>query len=262
MAVEPGYPIVLTHPQHRNAVLGIGNAPGFPEQFPNVTVNGVAQEAEHRARGYLCFGEAPAVKTDHHEYPKILRHPDHKDATEARVEPRVENNRIVGTFTIKGEPEVFPDVVVKNSKEESEWLEKGWKPAGDYNRRMLESVLDDSINEEEYTPTQYPRWENGILVERDPDVDYIDPDPSYPRLVNGVLIHDPRLPATLDPTQWPKWIHQNGRPSDKSELAKTPEEEAAILAKWKSEEPEPETPEAHVMPSSPASGRRNKESVA
>jgi hypothetical protein len=238
MAIELGYPVTLVHPQHRAATIATGNMTSVPEQFPPVTVNGAIHEAEYRAKGYLRYGEAQPVMKDHHEYPKMMRHPEFEAEVPARIEARIEDGRIRGTFTIPSVPAKFPDVRVEDETGEELWREKGYAPAGEYNRDALESVLNGTIDEETYDPAQYPKWENGKLVSQDPDSPDMTPSPDYPRWENGVLITDPRFAPVPDPHEFPKWIHKDGKPSEASQLANTPAEEFAIRAKWKPVEEE------------------------
>lgn len=256
MAVEPGYPVTLVHPQHRAAMNAVGDAIGAPERFPSVTVNGANQEAQYRAQGYLRYGEAQPAAIDHHEYPKMMRHPEYVPAVEARVEAKIDNGRIVGTFTIPAKPAEHPDVSVLNAEQEEKARASGYRPAGEYNRSALEAVLNGTVDEELYEPDEYPKWVNGTLIEHDPDAEpEYTPTPEYPRYENGVLVQDPRAPEVIDPNLYPMWVHRNGVPSDASVLVKTPKEEFEVRAKWKREEEaevepksEPELPLVSVAP--------------
>jgi len=248
MAVEPGYPVTLVHPQHRAAKIATGNEISVPEQFPGVTVNGALSEAEYRAKGYLRFGEPSPVMKDHHEYPKMMRHPEYEPETPSRIEARIEDGRIKGTFVIPSVPAKFPDVTVSDDVEEELWSSKGYAPAGNYNRQALESALNGTVDEEEYSPDEYPKWINGVLIARDPAAPDLTPTPDYPRWENGVLVTDPRFPVAPDPNKYPMWVHKDGKPSGESVLIKNPAEELAARAKWapkeeeKEKEPELELP--------------------
>lgn len=245
MAVEPGYPITLVHPHHKDAVNITGYAPAQLERFPPVTVYGAESEAEHRARGYLRFGE-PQPQTDYNEYPKILRHPDYKEEIPSRLEARIEDGKMVGTFQIPAVPAYMPDVMVKNVKEEKKWRAKDYKPAGEYNREALDSVINGTVPDEAFEVVRYPMWvedmdkplgEDGTrpkkILYRDPDAEEeLEPTPDYPRWENGKLIQDPRFPEEPDPTKYPMWVHKDGIPSDDSVLVKNPLEEFKVRQKW------------------------------
>lgn len=239
MSVEQGYPITMVHPNHQAAKLGEGNVIGIPEKFPNLVVEGSDSEARYRAQGYLRFGEARPVMVDRHEFPKMMRHPNYVPAVEAKIEAKIENNRIIGTFTIPGKPAEYPDLIVANADQEEKARENGYKPAGEYDRGALEAVLNGTVDEETYDPDEYPKWVDGVLIEKDPNAnEEYRPRPEYPRYENGVLIQDPRAPKEPDPNLYPMWVHRNGKPSDESVLVKTPAEEFSVRAKWKKEEDE------------------------
>src|SRR5258708_8867245 len=83
--MEPRYqefPKVLTHPQHRPAVIAkwdpkIKNQAeqpqGRPERFPPVTVHNLDQEQQYAAKGY-----APAGKADPEAYRRAMTGNDEK----------------------------------------------------------------------------------------------------------------------------------------------------------------------------------------
>lgn len=242
MAIEQGYPVTLVHPQHKPAKIVQGDEPAEPERFPSVTVNGVAQENQYRALGYLRFGEPPPPAVDHHEFPKTLRHSKYVPEIPARVEMRIEDGRPKGTYTIPGVPAVMPDIVVMNAEQEEKARAHGYKPAGEYNSGALQAALRGTIDEDEYEPQEYPKWVEkegpdgkpiSVLVERDPNApkDLTDPK-QYPKLVEGRVVVDPALPEVPDPHEFPKWVHRDGIPSDESKLANNRIEEAAIRARW------------------------------
>jgi hypothetical protein len=231
MTVEPGYPVTLVHPRHVPAKIATGNEIGVPERFPAITVNGALHEAQYRSQGYLRYGE-PMQQEDYHEFPKILRHPEYREAIPSRVEAKIEDGRITGTFTIPATPAEYPDVTVNNEDEETSWRDKGYLPAGDYNKDALDSVLTGTIHKEAYVATQYPMWVDGKLIAHDPDGLDSSPDPNYPKFENGTIVPDPRFPPVPDPNKYPMWVHKDGIPSEESELAETPEKEFKIRQKW------------------------------
>lgn len=235
MAIEQGYPVQLVHPNYRPAKIVQGDEPGSPELFPAVMVNGSVQESEYRVRGYLRFGEPAPAHTDYHEYPKTLRHPKYVPAQEARIEMRIENGRPAGTFTVAAIPAVMPDVIVLNKEQEDRARANGYKPAGEYNRGALESILVGTPSIEQYKPAEYPKWVGEELIEKDPRA-VAEPGPDeheYPRIENGVLVQDPNVPPPPDPHRYPMWVHRDGIPSEESALANNPAEEAAIRDRWK-----------------------------
>ena len=267
MSVELGYPVTLVHPNRRAAVKAIGDQIGAPEQFPNVVVNSALQEAEHRLKGYLRFGEPQQQVLDHHEFPKFMRHPEHKDSWTERKDQVNADGRPVGSYIVREHPEVFPDMVVNNRQEEAKWREQDYKPAGEYDKPALESQLLGLPDEKVYEPQEYPRWEIETdedgkqvldpdgrprlrLVERDPNVEHLEPTNEFPKRVGDNVIHDPRFPSVPDPNLYPMWVHKDGKPSDASELAKTPQEEFEIRRKWEAAKPKPEPKaEAKLPPS-------------
>jgi hypothetical protein len=183
---------------------------------------------------------------DFHEYPKILRHPEYKEAIPARTDAKIENDRIVGTFTIPSVPAYMPDVTVTSLEEEELYRAKDYKPAGEYNQAALSSVLDGTVYEEEYVAKQYPMWVDDTdaepladgtfpkkLIKQDPnEPPELVPTPEYPRYENGIVVPDPRFPVEPDPHLYPMWVHKNGIPSEESELADGPKKEFEIRRKW------------------------------
>ena len=228
MAVEPGYPVTLVHPQHSPAKIAQGREPAVPERFPAVMVNGLDSENQYRALGYLRYGE-PQVMTGRYEYPKMLRHPDYEEEIPERTEATYENGRIVGTFKVPGVPAKMPHVFVNNKEEEDLWRTKGYAPSREYNQAEIDAALSGVPDEAETIaaagPT-YPRWENGVIVTRDPnEAPELEPDPSYPRYEDSVIVPDPRFPEEPDPTVYPMWVHRDGIPGEDSILVKNRAEE-------------------------------------
>jgi hypothetical protein len=83
------FPKVLSHPQHKAAVIGQGprekpevyaeraarEGPPQPERWPAVTVTNIDQEEEYVAKGYLSPGRpTPAGPVGVVEYPKWVFH--------------------------------------------------------------------------------------------------------------------------------------------------------------------------------------------
>ena len=241
MAVEQGYPVTLIHPQHQPAKPGVGTVAGVPEKFPEITVNSAAQEAQYRAKGYLRFREAPPAAVDYHEFPKTLRHPKYVPEQPSRIEARVEDGKIIGTYTVPMTPAIMPDLIVLNPEQEKQARDNGYKPAGEYNRKAIEAFVNKTplVEDEVYDPQEYPKWVevNGkkVLVEKDPNVKEEHTDDSYPRWEDGRLVEDPNLPPKIDPHEFPKWVHKDGIPSEDSQLATSPVEEAAIRSIWAKE---------------------------
>ena len=229
MASEAGYPITLVHPHKKLPRIAEDNMPASAGQFPDTVVHGVMDEAKYRAQGYLRFGEHAAAVVDHHEYPKMMRHPEFVDEIPARTELRVEDGRPVGTYTVPPVAAKMPDRIANNVKEEDALVNLGYAPAGQYNKPALDAVLSATIDDETYDPDEYPKWVNGNLVYSDPNApETIADDGSYPRFENGILVTDPRLPSIPDPNKYPMWVHVDGIPSERSELAQTPAQEHAI----------------------------------
>jgi hypothetical protein len=162
----------------------------------------------------------------------MMRHPEYEAEIPARIEARIEDGRIKGTYSVPSVPAKFPDIRVNNEDEEELWRERGYKPAGEYDRQALEAVLNGTIDEGEYDPDEYPKWDRGKLIPRDPNAPDMTPSPEYPRWENNVLVHDPRFPQEPDPKEYPKWVHKDNIPSKESVLVKNPSEEFAVRQKW------------------------------
>lgn len=214
MASAPGFPQVMTHPQHRAAVVANidsnPNAPGYglpgsPERFPPIEVHNEDQEAATRARGYLRYGEQMPALAQFSEYPKIMSHPDHVDAVPLTKASRIENGSLI-TFDIPGKPAIMPDVTVQNADQEAEWEGKGYS-----------------------APKSDP------LAFEKAQVAPGKPGSEWPKWVDGVLAQDPDMPADLS-AQYPKWLHFEG---GDSQLANDPAHEARILQARGSDKYEP-----------------------
>lgn len=225
MTVEPGYPITLVHPRHRAAKPVIGSGEAVLELFPPVTVSGADSEAQYRAQGYLRYGE-PAAHIDYHEFPKILRHPEYREGTRERVEAKIEDGKMVGTYIIPAVPTHMPDVTVYDAQQEEEWRTKDYKPAGEYRREVLDAAIHGGKAATEHSVAEWPKWIDGVLVERDPsEPEALKPTPAYPRWEGSAVVQDPRFEPEPDPKEYPKWIHVNGVPGEASILVKNPREE-------------------------------------
>src|SRR5258707_11115943 len=123
----PGYPKQMRHPSYQSATLGLKYQEGTPDRFPPVTVHSPDQEEKERSRGYLAPGETMKTQTLHVEYPKMMRHPEHVDATPPAIDARRDGDKVV-TFSIPGVPEKFPDRIANTSAEEREWRGEGDLP--------------------------------------------------------------------------------------------------------------------------------------
>jgi hypothetical protein len=213
---EPGFPIVMMHPQHRDAVIRTIDSdpsspdyglPGAPERFPPIEVHSADQEAAVRARGYLRHGEAMPKVAEFSEYPKMMRHPQHVDAVPPSQGAQMVDGRLT-TFPIPGVPEILPDVVVHNVVEQEEWEAKGYEAAG----------VEDPLAFERAT------------------VSPGKPGEEWPKWVDGVLEKDPDAPPDMT-GQYPKWLHFDG---GDSVLVQDEAAEARIRAIRGDKEPKPE----------------------
>lgn len=260
MASEAGYPVTLIHPNKKLPRIAQDDMPAVAGQFPDIVVHGVMDEAKYRSQGYLRFGEHSTI-IDHHEYPKMMRHAEFVDEIPARTELRVEDGKILGTYIVPSVPAVKPDRIANNPKEEDALVALGYKPAGEYNKPALDAVLSSTIDNENYDPDEYPKWVNGELIYRDPNTpEEATEDGTYPRWENGVLISDPKQPF-IDPNKYPMWIHVDGVPSEKSELANSPAQEHEIrmrLMPPKQLEPEPEL----ELPSAPVASKKTASKIS
>lgn len=191
MASAPGYPQIMVHPQHRAATIsGVrfiklpdGNErteldpPGQPERFPNIEVHSSDQEEQQRARGYVRYGETMEKVAEFSEYPKMMSHPDHVDAVPSSSGARMEGNQII-QYSVPGIPEKFPDVMVRDAREQETWEEKGY-------------VAPDTFDE--------LAFEKATLAPG-------TPGDEWPKWVDGVLVQDPDAPVD-DSSQYPKWLY-------------------------------------------------------
>lgn len=145
------YPLLMKHPNAKvgkpQAERGVDNESGRgfvdyhskPDMFPPVTVNNEAQEAEHRAKGYVGDSEPFPDAGDYQEYPMWMSHKDH-------------------------EP-----VMVNDGEQEAEAEEKGYFRPGKPDAQAVEAA-----HASPYVPgakvKEYPRMENGVLMQ-DPELD-------------------------------------------------------------------------------------------
>jgi len=194
------YPLVMHHPGMRRSRPELVEADdplsgrkyrdfaGAPDSLPPVEVNNATQEEFYRAKGYLAYGEHPKVMTQFVEYPKMMMHPGHVDATLPQTEaiPVEGHPGNYTTYTIPGRPEVFPHVTVLNADEEAIWEAKGYaSPKGDaeaFDRAKAAPVPNG------YVSKDYPKWVDGVLV---PDPDAKPPNGNeYPKWVGNEIVND------------------------------------------------------------------------
>lgn len=205
--MEATFPKHMTHPAHAPAVnsvaaVSMGGAPnnvstaqGRAERFPPIDVHNPSQEAYYASQGYLPAGAARPITQTFSEYPKMLWHPDHVDATPAIPHAwRDETGGYHETVT-PGTPEKFPAVMVKDAAEQTHWEAKGWQETGRADVDAYETAIAAPYN---------PSFE----VQQ------------FPMLVNGVVV-DPTVPARFQ--EYPKWVGDT--------LASNAAEEAAARAK-------------------------------
>jgi hypothetical protein len=74
------------------------------------------------------------------EFPKMLRHPEHRDAVPATQEAVVQNGG-VKWIPVPAVPAYLPDVLVDTPEAERAWRDKGYGPAGHWDE---EAALADS----------------------------------------------------------------------------------------------------------------------
>ena len=189
---DPGSPAVFRGPNGDllppGSLHGEMVSPGRPGRYPPVDVKSQDEEDQYRAKGYLAKGEQPVKVDGFYDYPKMLVHPEHVPAVpdEIHAEPK-EEGKPLKTYVVKGTPEKFPPVTVKNAQEEAEWNDKG------YHMPVLADPL--AFQKAHSSPYQagakvqgYPRWENGILVS-DPNQNTKGRQ-EYPKWVGDKLVNN------------------------------------------------------------------------
>ena len=221
MASAPGFPQLMTHPQHKPAVIADFSSadalPGSPERFPPIEVHSDDQEQEVRARGYLRYGEAMPKVVEFNEYPKIMSHPDHVDGRPATKASQMGDNGQLIIVDVPAVPEKLPNVTVRNADEEAEWEAKGYGAAGHF----------DAI-----------AFERATLAPGKPGSE-------WPKWVDGVLTQDPDAPKDLS-KDYPKWLHFDDA---KSVMVNDPAHEARVLAdRGETPAAEPTAAKAYVQP--------------
>ena len=189
----PGFPKPMIHPDFVPAEIvdsgGRGGqqiAVGAPARFPPVTVETPDQEEEYRAKGYVCRGEArPQSVAGFHEYPVMLAHPDHVDAIPEQQVPRKAENGGIVYDRIPGAEEKYPPRAAANPQEEAKLIKLGYARPGLSDPRAMETAKAAP-----YVPgrtvEEYPRWENGHLIE-DPKV--VRPSNEYPKWVGDKIVN-------------------------------------------------------------------------
>lgn len=170
----PGFPKDMVHPGYAPAVFakrtayGEPNERGAPARYPPVTVNAPHQEEEYRAKGYHVYGETVSTMTPYQEYPKMLVHPEHKDAIPDEHLARREGHTII-TNTIPGSPEVYPAVFVKDAKEEEAWKAKGYGSPVKGDPEAFISAQAAPKHDSRPGIIEYPKWVNGELAKDETD---------------------------------------------------------------------------------------------
>lgn len=208
--IDQKYPMAMHHPHHTPAVLGTAPGEGKPALFPPLEVNNEDQEEEARAKGYLRFGETPERKVSHLEYPKMMRHPQHREAEpEQQHAKKDEDGRFV-QWSTPGSPELYPHAIVNSPDEEEAWLVKGYEVPG---------TFDEAAYERAHAVPYVVGFEPG----------------EWPKWVDGVLVDDPNRPvSTVE--EYPKWVGDR--------IVNSRAEELALLGDSFAPVPEPEPPSA------------------
>jgi hypothetical protein len=186
----PDFPKTMTHPAHqRGASIPIPTVDaagrtvvdyqGTPDRFPPVVVNNSDQEEQHRAMGYIAFGEHAATAAAYQEYPKMLTHPEYEPAVEMILEQRNGANQVISPG-VPGTPAKFPSLGVHNPDEEEAALAKGYLQPGKSDPDAVQASISSP-----YDPARVTQ--------------------EWPRMVNGVLTQDPSI-NTSGFQEYPKWI--------------------------------------------------------
>jgi hypothetical protein len=98
------------------------------------------------------------------EFPKMLRHPEHRDAVPATQEAVVQNGG-VKWIPVPAVPEHLPDVIVDTPETEQMWRAKGYGPAGRWDEGAFERAHTLPI--EGYDPKEWPKWMDSGRVDAD-----------------------------------------------------------------------------------------------
>lgn len=191
-----GYPKTLNHPSYQKGsvkavpmtspITGrtITDYYGTPDRFPPVTVKNEDEEEYYRARGYRAPGEAGESMKVHHEYPKMLHHPQYEAAVPDEQVAERKDGRLTVTV-IKGKPAKFPPVIVNSPEEVEQWLAKG------YEERKSDPSAFETAQASPYVPgrvtEEWPKMVNGQIVDPRPKESGII---EYPKWVHGVIVKD------------------------------------------------------------------------
>lgn len=88
------------------------------------------------------------------EYPKAMRHPQHRPAV-------ISKDEIVGGKIIKappGSPERFPDVFVNNEDQEKQYASLGYAPNGTSDPEAYRRAMAGADEPSGHQHHEYPRW--------------------------------------------------------------------------------------------------------
>lgn len=176
------FPKMMQHPAFRRGevheVRGVDQVSGrvfvdqrgMPDYLPNVEVNTEDQEAEYRAKGYLAMGETMPKHADFVEFPKMMTHPGHVDATPQTIDARLNASGQVERLVIPGIPEKYPPVTANSNGEETAWLAKGYVPGGIQNKDAFVTSKSAPSFLGGYKPKEWPKMINGVEYE-DPEAE-------------------------------------------------------------------------------------------
>ena len=200
--VHPAYkksdpkPVPGTEIYKANGEIKTAHYRGEPDRFPPVDVPNADQEAQYRAKGYLPYGETPMNVVAFKEYPLMLSHPDYEPAVEAIVEQRDANGKLVSAG-IPGTPAKLAPVQVNDPDDEAKWTDRGYERPGKSDPEAVQASISSP-----YVPGRVAS--------------------EYPKMVGGVLVQDPSLPA--GPAEYPKWVSIKDHPHGGKEVRSRAEE--------------------------------------
>lgn len=182
------YPFVMTHPNARKGVIHefgaadrngqvVKGFSGEPDVFPPMTVATAGQEESARALGYRMPGETPE-QVGFAEYPKCLRHPDHRPE-QLEVRPVVDSQNNVLIPGRPGTPAHMPDVFAATPREQAAWEAKGYLEPGkgdpEAALRSMSGIDLDYEPDSDGEPVLHERTSSGL--------------PSYPMMVGDRVVH-------------------------------------------------------------------------
>ena len=90
------------------------------------------------------------------EYPKLMKHPDHKAAVWRQLEGKGTGLFVPDTVLVT--PEKLPDVTVVNKSQEQQYAARGYRPTNVANAAEYEQAILEQAPVTGYLDVEYPKW--------------------------------------------------------------------------------------------------------